>query len=182
MQPNLRRFLSIVLLLVGLALIILSRTSVDIDAGDPIALPQKGFLAPDFSLQTIDGDTIRIEDFRGRPVILNFWATWCPPCRAEMPVFQSIFDAYHNRIAILAINAADQDTIKSVQTLQAQLGLTFPILLDSSGSVQNKYDISSLPTTFFIDSDGIITHIEIGGPLSEVGVRNRLEKMLVKFP
>lgn len=182
MQPILRRIFSIFILLLGLVWIWFSRVKPGDDAIILLSAPQVGFNAPDFSLKTMTGETIGISDFSGQPVIINFWASWCPPCRAEMPAFQAVYDEYKDRVSILAINASDLDTLIAAQSLVSQFALTFPILLDSTGSVQQQYEITSLPTTFFVGSDGKIFQIEIGGPLTEAGLRTRIDKMFEAIP
>ncbi len=110
---------------------------------------------------------------------MNFWATWCPPCRAEMPAMQRVFRDYEDRgLIVLAVNSINQNSLNAVGEFIEQYGLTFPILLDDQGVVANEYQIRSLPTTFFIDSKGVIREIVIGGPMSEALLRSRIENML----
>jgi peroxiredoxin len=132
----------------------------------PIQAPKTGFQAPSFSLETIDGFTINLDDYRGQPVLINFWASWCPPCRAEMPDFQAAWEEYQDsNLIIIAVNATHQDSLADVQDFISQNGLDFPIPLDKNGQISAIYQIHSLPTTFFINQEGIITKALIGGPI-----------------
>lgn len=118
-------------------------------------------LAPDFTLQDTDGKTHRLSDYRGRPVIINFWTTWCPPCREELP---SMNRAWHlikeEGIAMLAINMGeDEDTIF---LFSADYPSDFPILMDQSGEVIEQWPVKGLPTTYVIAPDGTIAYRAIG--------------------
>ncbi|WP_322508818.1 TlpA disulfide reductase family protein, partial [Anaerolinea sp.] len=130
-----------------------------------VALAQRGFLAPDFELRSIDGGTIRLSDLQGKVVILNFWASWCPPCREEMPALQRVYQVHQSQgVEVIAVNATSQDTLSDVLNFVQDNGLTFSVLLDEQGDVQSTYRISGLPTTFFIDREGKIRELIIGGP------------------
>jgi peroxiredoxin len=119
-----------------------------------------GSPAPDFNLKTYLGDEVRLSDFKGSPVLINFWATWCQPCRLEMPHIQSRFEQYNTDLNVLAVNFDEPADI--VQTFTEELNLTFNVLLDPGGRVQSLYQIRGYPTTYFIDSDGFIRVIHIG--------------------
>lgn len=144
--------------------------------GGPEAAPEKGSLAPDFALELISGESVTLSDYQGKVVLLNFWAVWCPPCRQEMPSFQSIHERYGDEIVILGINAGDSraDAASFVQ----EFGLTFDILLDSRSEVEFLYRVRGLPTTFLIDPQGVIQILHIGyleerqlmGYLSDMGI------------
>lgn len=142
-------------------------------------IPHKGFSAPDFSLETIHGETFVLSSLQGQPVIINLWTSWCPPCRAEMPALQNIFDAYKDQgLEIIAINATNQDNLDDAREFIQIHNLTFPVLLDVRGEVSNLYKLQSLPTTFFIDKNGVIQEIVIGGPMAEALLRVRVEKLI----
>lgn len=116
---------------------------------------QIGQQAPNFSLQTLDGETVALQDFRGQIVLLNFWATWCPPCRVEMPDLQSAYAAAENEgFVVLAINL--QETAPQAQTFVDEFGLTFPILLDPDAMVTRLFNVTGFPTSYILDRDGII--------------------------
>lgn len=141
--------------------------------------PRPGYRAPAFTLPTIDGGVASLTQFRGRAVILNFWATWCPPCRAEMPALQRVYARYADRgLVVLGLNATASDDPAAVRAFQQHYGLTFPILLDESGKVNRIYGVSALPTTFFIGPDGRIREIVVGGPISEAVLEARIRTLL----
>ncbi|WP_462413464.1 peroxiredoxin family protein [Neobacillus sp. Marseille-QA0830] len=109
--------------------------------------------APDFELKTLTGETVKLSDLKGKKVMINFWATWCPPCKAEMPDMEKFHQEVGDDITILAINIDPQ---YDVQGFVDENKLTFPILLDTEDTVNGKYKVLSIPTSYFIDSKGII--------------------------
>lgn len=144
-----------------------------------IAAPQAGFLAPEFTLNTLDGETIALADLLGKAVLVNIWASWCIPCRSEMPAMQAVYDAYHSQgFEILAVNATSQDSREDAAAFAAENGLTFPILLDVDGIVGEQYQVSALPSSFFVLPDGTIQEVVIGGPMAEALLRTRVETLL----
>jgi peroxiredoxin len=117
--------------------------------------------APDFSLQTTAGETVRLSELRGQPVLINFWATWCGPCRIEMPAIQARYEMLEDDgLVVLAVNF--DESRESVLAYGEELGLSFPLLLDPGGEVQRLYRNRSYPTSFFVDEDGIIQAHHIG--------------------
>lgn len=165
--------------LLGIGWIKISSVTEDSRTANQISVPQVGFLAPDFSLESIDGEPVTLADLRGQAVLLNIWASWCPPCRAEMPAMEIIFQEYQDRgVVILAVNSTVQDQKSAAVDFVNELGLTFPILFDYDGSVSRAYRVEALPTSYFIDKEGIIREIVIGGPMPEALLRQRIEKML----
>lgn len=149
--------------------------------GGKIPAPREGFLAPDFALQDAQGKTVQLSDLRGKPVLLNLWATWCPPCQAEMPAMQKVHEQYGPQgFTILAVNTTYQDDRAGAIQYAAARGLTFPVLFDLDGSVSRKYLVRSLPTSFFIDKDGVIQKVVIGGPMSEALLRSEAESLLAE--
>lgn len=127
--------------------------------GSPAA-PIVGVQAPDFTLMDLEGQPVQLSQQRGRTVLLNFWATWCEPCRVEMPLFQEVLEkAGSDKLQVLAVNS---EPAEEVAAFQADLGLTFPLLLDPDGAVQRLYRVFGYPTTFVIDSDGVVRAIQIG--------------------
>ena len=132
-----------------------------------------GYTAPDFTLQTIEGQQVSLSDYRGKPVILNFWASWCGPCRYEVPAFNSFYDKYGNEgVSILAVNT--QDNPDSALAYAKSDGLKFTIPVDPRGQVSSLYNVRGLPTTYFIDKDGIITSIKIGPFLFMEEIEDRM--------
>ncbi len=139
--------------------------------------PRVGALAPDFTLPDVDGKPYQLASLRGNVVVLNFWATWCAPCRAELPALEKVRAQYAERkIIIWGIN--QQEFIESVRGYAELYHLNFPLLLDSRAEVARAYHVNALPTTFFIDRGGIIRHIEIGGPMSESFLQLQIGKMV----
>lgn len=118
-----------------------------------------GLKAPDFQLQTIDGELLKLSDFKGKKVIINFWATWCPPCKKEIPELESFHKASGDKVKILAVN---MDSGSNVEKFAKEMKITYPILLDQKEKVSKMYKVISIPTTFFIDGDGIIRHKYLG--------------------
>lgn len=148
-----------------------------------ITAPAIGFQAPDFTLTTTQGEVITLSELRGQPVIINFWASWCLPCRSEMPAMQEMYHQYQaNDFEILAINTTYQDQPDQVESYIQELGLTFPVLFDLNGEVANRYQVSALPTSFFIQPDGTIQEIIIGGPIPKALLVVRIEKLLGEVP
>jgi thiol-disulfide isomerase/thioredoxin len=124
-----------------------------------------GFTAPDFTLPTVDNREISLSDYRGRPVILNFWATWCGPCRYEVPAFKAFYERYpEEEVVIIAVNT--QDDPDSARGYAIADKLKFLIPVDPRGTVANMFNVRGMPTTFFINGAGVITSIKIGPFLS----------------
>ena len=135
-------------------------------------------VAPDFLLKTLTGDTMRLSHFKGHPVFLNFWATWCKPCRAEMG---DIMAAYAARQAagleVLAINLTDQERMREVRTFVQELHLPFPVLLDQKGKVRKSYALRGVPTSVFIDTLGVVRLVNIG-PITRETLERGLNQIL----
>lgn len=124
---------------------------------DAVAAP---VAAPEFSLKSLDGETYSLSALHGKWVIVNFWATWCTPCRAEMPLFQSIYEHYAGKIEILAVN--DSDTVEDVEAYRDELGLSFPLLLEPTQETLNQYKVLGLPITVIVDPQGNIAWQRFG--------------------
>ena len=167
----------LVTLLLGLAWINLGRQAEDMATPDQsIAAPKTGFLAPDFTLTSTDGETFSLSALRGRPVILNFWATWCPPCRAEMPAFEEAWQRYKaDGVLILGVNQGESKSAVE-RFARQEVGTTFPLLLDQTTEVGAIYAVRALPTTVFIDADGRIQDLKVGGPLDLASILDGIVK------
>ena len=130
-----------------------------VDIAEDLAPPTglaEGNRAPDFRLTTVDGETLQLSDLRGNIVLLNFWGTWCGPCRREMPEFQKAYeDRQDQGFEILAV--AFNDTEAAIKDFRDEFGLTFLLALDDSGEVNNTYAVQTRPSTYVIDRDGVIT-------------------------
>jgi peroxiredoxin len=137
--------------------------------------PSQGAKAPHFDLLNMDGEAVSLADYQGSVVMLNFWATWCAPCRFEMPALQ---DRYENtELEILAINFDESEEL--VRSFAEELQLTFPILMDPGGLIQDLYKVRGYPSSYFIDEQGIIRIVQIGlmdedqldGYLEDLGIQ-----------
>jgi peroxiredoxin len=118
--------------------------------------------APDFTLTSLEGATTTLSDYKGKVVLLNFWATWCLPCRKEMPGMQTLFQRYQKQgLAVLAVSA-DQGNISDVRSFVKDLGLGFPVLSKSSAELRNTYEVVGLPMSYLIGRDGKISARIIG--------------------
>lgn len=129
-----------------------------------------GEQAPPFTLQTLEGTEISLADFEGQPVMINFWATWCPPCRAEMPEMERFY--VNHDIEILAVNLTSTESSQNdVQEFVENMDLSFPILLDETRDIASFYNIQPLPTSLFIDGEGVIRHVNVGPMNEEMMIR-----------
>jgi peroxiredoxin len=127
----------------------------------PAPAPVTGAPAPDFTLEDLDGNPVRLADLEGQVVLVNFWATWCGPCRLEMPALQARYDALKAQgFTVLAVN---MDEPREDAALFAQdLGLSFPVLLDPGASVNDLYRVRGYPTTYIVDREGLISRQHVG--------------------
>lgn len=143
-----------------------------------LTAPYVGNLAPDFTLQTIDGQTVTLHDYTaggGTPVVLNFWATWCPPCRVEMPYFENVNRLYAGEVAVLGLNQAE--SAATIAQYARDHGLSYPLLVDDDMRVNNLYGVLNLPTTIFIDKNGVVREVLIG-TISQAVLVDRVEQLL----
>ena len=170
---------SLVVLLLSAGWVWLSAAPDGATTGGMIPAPRAGFLAPDFSLPNAEGNLTTLSDLRGQAVLVNLWASWCTPCQAEMPAMQRVFEEYKDQgFTILAVNATQQDSQAAATQFASEKNLTFPILYDLDGSVSRSYQLTALPTSFFILPDGTINEVIIGGPMAEALLRVRVEQIL----
>lgn len=124
----------------------------------PAAEP--GRAAPNFRLQSPDGGVSTLDSFRGKYVLLNFWASWCGPCRGETPDLQALSERQSAKLTVLGVN--QQEDAAAAKQFMAQFNLSYPIVLDSSGDVSQAYRVSGLPMSFLIDPDGVVKKIYVG--------------------
>lgn len=134
-----------------------------------------GKIAPNFELEDISGNKVQLNDFRGKAILLNFWASWCAPCRIEMSEFQNIYDSNPNEIVVIGVNL--QENKDNIEEFVKKLGITFPILLDPDSEVKSLYDIFTQPVTYFIDKDGKIVDKKFG-PLTIEEINEKVSKIV----
>lgn len=143
--------------------------------------PEKGKPAPDFRLLDSNGKAVRLSDLRGKPVVLNFWATWCGPCKSEMPELEAAYLAGKGDLVVLAVNAegvATDIARKEAEKFRDEFDLTFPFVYDSpTTDVFNQYRLKGLPASFFVDREGVIRDIVIG-PLTRDNLERRLRPLI----
>lgn len=113
-------------------------------------------LAPDITIYDVDGNANKLSDFRGRPVVMNFWSSNCGPCKSEMPEFEAVYQQYGDKVQFLMVNVTDGywDTMDSASSYIDKSGYTFPVYYDTDNNASYVYGVSALPTTYFIDADG----------------------------
>ena len=169
--------------ILGAAWIWLTRPTATNSAGEKISAPQRGFLAPDFELSDSTGQTYRVSELRGRPLLINFWASWCTPCRAEMPAMERVYQKYRDRgFLILGVNSTIQDNRRDALTFSDGLQLSFPILFDDQGEASDLFAVRALPTSFFVAPDGTIEEVVIGGPMAEALLNIRVQQLVEGNP
>lgn len=145
-----------------------------------LAAPRVDHLAPDFTLRDLSGTPVNLAELRGQVVLINVWATWCPPCRAEMPMIQAAYEQYAPAgFTVLAVNQREaQATVAAY--MQAD-GYSFPALLDDDGAVSALYQVRVLPSSFFVDRNGIIRAV-YRGPLARSVIAGTVEQLLAEAP
>jgi peroxiredoxin len=156
----------------GPATIAIESTLLEEASGAPLNV---GDVAPDFSYILPDGTAQRLSDLRGQKVMINFWATWCPPCTAEMPDIQQAYEQYHDDgFMVLAVNRNEQ--IGQISTFAQEMGLTIPLVTDPEGTIGDAYGARGLPTTYFINTDGTVDFRQQGIMTLEF-IEQRIEDM-----
>jgi thiol-disulfide isomerase/thioredoxin len=137
------------------------------------AAPTIGYLAPDFELPDAAGKPFKLSALRGQPVFVNFWATWCPPCRKEMPHLQAFHATHQDKIHVIGVNWAEEP--QEIRKFLGEFGVTYPNLIDSNGKVFVLYQLTGLPSSFFIDENGVIRGIWLG-PMTSTDIEIAFEK------
>lgn len=131
----------------------------------------------DFTAESINGSTVSLSSFKGKPVLINFWATWCPPCRGEMPIIQQIQDEYTPQgLQILEVN--DAESLQNVKSFITENHYSFPVLLDPNGAIGQRYGVMYIPTSFFIDKNGIIRDVVVGAFPNKTELETHLSKIM----
>lgn len=152
--------------------------SVNVTAVASGPAPKAGKPVTDFEAQTPDGKTVRLSDFRGRPVWITFWATWCPPCRAENADIEAAYKAHQDAgLVVLAVNLGEDN--RTVQAYVQRTGLSFPIAMDPPTQIAATYRIVGIPTHFFVDANGILMEQRIGG-MSRKMMEQKIGQLLAR--
>lgn len=134
--------------------------------------------APDFTVYDLGGNKVRLSDYEGTPVVLNFWASWCPPCKGEMPEFQDAYETWGDDVQFLMVNMTDgrSETMDSAHSFIRSSGYTFPVFYDLDMDAAQTYAVTSIPATYFIDEDGYIISSQVGAITAK-----KLEKGIEKI-
>ena len=142
----------------------------DSEAADDSEEEKEKISAPDFKIYDGDGNEYTMADFAGKPVVLNFWASWCGPCKSEMPDFEEVYNEYKDDVNFVMINSTDgsRETVKSASEFIDENGYTFPVLMDETGSLFYQFGITAFPTTFMITEDGKVFGYVSGGINREI--------------
>lgn len=144
------------------------------EATDEVGL-QAGMVPPDFELETLEGETVRLSDLKGQKVIVNFWATWCPPCRAEIPDFIEVYEK--EDVEILAVNMEEtKNNLEMVEEFVEEFEMPFPVLKDEEGDLMEEYRVVAFPTSYMIDSNGHIQFVAMGA-MTYDQIKERLGNM-----
>lgn len=136
---------------------------------------ERGMAAQDFELETLTGEQVRLYENDGKPTLINFWASWCPPCKIEMPYLQDAYDKYGEDINFMMVDLTFNDNFDNMTSYIEESGYTFPIPLDMTGDVTQAYQTLVIPTTFIVDSEGIITH-KVQGSMTEDYIQKMMKE------
>jgi len=166
-------------LVLGMFWTVISRVSPDQPQIQKGAVAKEGFTVPDFTLDLLSGGKVTLADLRGKVVLVNFWTSWCPPCRLEMPAIEKTYRSYKDLgFVVIGVNLTAQDSEKDAANFIKEIGVTFPIALDRDNVVGNLYLVTALPTSYFIDRNGVIHSVIVGGPMSEALIQSKVEELL----
>jgi len=139
----------------------------------PLLAMERGETAQDFEAVDFDGRQVKLSDFKGKPLLLNFWATWCPPCLKELPEFQRFFDEHNEDVNIVAVNLTTSErSVLHVKNFVLEKKLTFPVYLDEDGLAARKYLVRYIPTSYFLDENLKILEVHVG-PLTYEQIKEK---------
>lgn len=131
----------------------------------------------DFTLPAANGQVISTGQFTGSILVINFWATWCPPCREEMPALQQVYDMHRNHgLVLIGVNFGEAE--EPVTRYAREIGVSFPLALDQNMAVARRYQVQGLPTTIFVDRKGVIRDLIMGGPMSLSYIEDKVQPLL----
>ena len=174
--------LLIALAVVGLVLalavagLLITRGGAGNESFSSKASSEKKDSAPNFTFKLLDGKDFHLSDYKGKPVLINFFASWCLPCREEMPVLEKIVQAYGPK-GVIFLGIAIDDTEDKMKDFVAKYGVTFPVGLDKTATIQKSFGIYGIPTTYFIDKQGVINYSHSGSVTEEL-LQHELDKLL----
>lgn len=176
MKRNLLFWTLVIIVLAATGILVYNHRQEQVTTGQSSAEVQT---APNFTLPDLTGEKISLQDYRGKVVLLNFWTTWCPYCKVEMPELAAAYQKYRDKgFVVLSVDmTAQEKTPGAVKDFIAQKGYNFPVLLDEKGNVSSQYSISSIPTSFLIDTQGRIVSVKIG-PFAPSELDTKLKQML----
>lgn len=153
-----------------------SSQSITSDEQEVTAGVNEGESAPDFTLVDLKGNQVSLSDFRRKTVFVNFWATWCPPCRAEMPEIEAVYQEYKDKdVVVIGVDILEPEDV--VRQFVEQGGYSWIFVLDISGEVAANYRVTAIPTSFFIDREGIIQAVKIGA-MTKRAIENKLAETM----
>jgi len=147
-------------------------------------VPEVGRLAPDFTLPDLEGNSVTLSDFRGKVVFINFWTQWCPPCRAEMPEIEALYQEYKDKdVVVIGVDILVWEILKGydesdVRQYVQQGGYSWTFVIDTTGEVTRNYGVTVIPTSFFVDKEGIIQAVKVGGPMTKRAMESRLAEAM----
>lgn len=175
---------AIIILAVAVALVAVALYQNLFSTGDRAATaleagPKPGFAAPAFELTSLDGQTYQFGGARDKPVLINFWASWCEPCHQEAPDLQRIYEQYAGKLDIYAINVTSLDTERGAREFMNEYELTFPALLDLDGAVASSYRVNGYPVTYLVDSSGVVADAYFG-MIIPGNVTRQIDRLLQK--
>ena len=170
----------VLVIVIGGGVLLYRSLGQNIDLGEAIpseSVPQN--LAPDFTVTDADGNEVKLSDFRGKGVVLNFWASWCGPCKSEMPHFQAAYEQYGEELHFLMVNmsTAFGDSQSAAEQLLTENGYTFPVYYDTLTECAYGYGVTGIPMTFFIDKDGNLVSGK-SGMISQADLQRRIQTIL----
>ncbi len=145
----------------------------------PLQTEENQVLASDFTVTDINGNAVNLSDFKGKPVFLNFWASWCGPCQSEMPGFNNLYEKYKDDVAFVMVNLTDgiRETVDTANQFIAESKYTFPVYFDTEQDAAIAYSVMSIPATYFIDSEGYIFYRR-SGSLTEKAAEQYIEAIV----
>lgn len=142
-------------------------------------LPEPGYQAPAFQLRDFQGRTLSLSQYRGQLVFVNFWASWCPPCQAETPDLVKMYQKYHGKITFLGVNLTGSDRVQNARGFIRYYGIRYPVLMDPKDAVTKEYDVFAIPTSLFINRQGIIVSRVTGG-MTKAVMQSNFAKLLAQ--